>query len=1148
MTDLAAKLASLSPEKRALFEKMLRERGQTQPARAENVFPISVMQQGIWFLEQLKPGNPAYLIPAAVRIRGPLDTALLRQAVNGIIARHESLRTTFELRDGRPVQVVRPELTIELPEVDLSGTTLTGDELEERIVAALRDPFDITTGPLLRLVLVRLGADDCVLGVSMHHLISDGWSVGVLLGELSTRYAALVAGEQPKLPELSIQYGDYAVWQQDWLRKEDLSADLAYWRGHLAGAPAVLDLPTDRPRPAVQGFRGASHPFELPEPVLGALGALGKRHGATTYMALLAVFGVLLHRYSGQDDVVVGVPMANRDRTEVEPLIGFFVNTLPVRADLSGNPTFTEVLHRVRDACLGVYAHQRVPFEKVVDELKPARDLSRPPIFQVGLSYQSDPLPTLALAGVEFERLPLRAQGARFDLELQFFNNAGGLSGWFEYDRDLFEAGTMARMAEHFRRLIELAVAEPETPVDRLPLLDADERQAVLDLARGETRQWPDAGWVHEQIVAQATRSPEAPALRFADRTVSYGELLRMANGLARRLRTVGVGPGVLVGLVMERSVELVVSLVAIWQAGGAYVPVDPGLPAGRVALMLGDADPAVVLTQRPLGEKLSWDGQLWYADELLADESTPDLTGAAGDAAADPSDDPATPVRGSDVAYVIYTSGSTGQPKGVPNTFAGIRNRLLWMQDAYGLGPGDRVLQKTPYSFDVSVWEFFWPLMTGATLVVARPGGHRDGRYLVETIKTEQVTTMHFVPSMLQAFLREPDVEECTSLRRVICSGEALPRELQDRFFARSGAELHNLYGPTEAAIDVTFWACRRDDPQPVPIGHPIANTQVYVLDRFLEPVPVGVPGELHIGGVNVALGYLNRPELTAERFVADPFAVGDPDATGSDATGPDGTGTAGDRGADRPPARLYKTGDLGRVRADGAIEYLGRLDHQVKLRGFRIELGEIEAALTAIAGVTEAVVVPKAHAGDTRLVAYLVGPAVPGAGELIAQLKERLPEYMVPSVFTTLPAMPLTPNGKVDRRALPEPDLARPELRSPYVAPRDELERTIAGIWRDLLGVDQVGVDDNFFELGGHSLLMAEVRVRLVAAVGRDVTLVELFQFPTVGALAGYLNRPGATADLLAGAQDRAESRRQSLSRRQEAAARRAQARNGR
>ncbi|MBQ1059238.1 non-ribosomal peptide synthetase [Micromonospora sp. C41] len=1114
MTDLDARLAALSPEKRALFEKLLRERGQARPARRENVFPISVMQQGIWFLEQLRPGNPAYLIPAAVRIRGPLDTALLRQAVDGIVARHESLRTTFELRDGRPVQVVHPALAIPLAETDLRGTPAGGDELEARIVAALREPFDITTGPLLRLALLRLGDDDCVLGVAMHHLVSDGWSVGVLLGELSTRYAALATGAEPALPELSVQYGDYAAWQQDWLRGEDLSADLAHWREHLAGAPAVLDLPTDRPRPPVQGFQGASQPFTLPEPVLTALGALGKQHGATTYMALLAAFGVLLRRYSGQDDVVVGVPMANRDRAEVEPLIGFFVNTLPVRVDLTGNPTFTELLGRVRDACLGAYAHQRVPFEKVVEALKPARDLSRPPIFQVGLSYQSDPLPTLALAGVEFERLPLRAQGARFDLELQLFNDAGGVSGWFEYDRDLFEPATMARMAGHYRRIVELAVAGPHTAVDELPLLDADERDAVLALSRGEARRWPGAGWAHEQIAERARRTPELPAVRFAGRTVGYGELLRRANGLARRLRAAGVGPGVRVGLVLERSVELVVGLLAIWQAGGAYVPVDPGLPARRVALMLDDADPAVVLTQRRLGEKLSWDGPLWFADELLTD-----------DVPADAADDRPTPVRGTDVAYVIYTSGSTGRPKGVPNTFAGIRNRLLWMQDAYGLGPGDRVLQKTPYSFDVSVWEFFWPLMTGATLVVARPDGHRDGAYLVDTIRSEQVTTVHFVPSMLQAFLREPDVERCVSLRRVICSGEALPRDLQDRFFTRSAAELHNLYGPTEAAIDVTAWACRRDDSRPVPIGRPIANTQVYVLDRHLQPVPVGVPGELHIGGVNVALGYLNRPELTAERFVADPFAT--PAPTG-------GAAVTGDRDDDRPPARLYKTGDLGRIRADGAIEYLGRLDHQVKLRGFRIELGEIEAALTACPGVTEAVVVARAHGGDTRLVAYLAGPAVPATGELISRLKERLPDYMVPAVFTTLDALPLTPNGKVDRSALPEPDLARPELRSPYVAPRDELERTVAGIWRELLGVEQVGVDDNFFELGGHSLLMAEARLRLVAAAGRDVTLVELFQFPTVAALAGYLNRPGADGDGLGDAQERAATRRQSLSRR--------------
>jgi amino acid adenylation domain-containing protein len=1115
MTDLDARLAALSPEKRALFVKLLRERGQAPPDRAEQVFPISVMQQGIWFLEQLRPGNPAYLIPAAVRIRGPLDTALLRQAVNGVVARHESLRTTFESRDGRPVQVVRPALEIALPEVDLRGTALDGDELADRTAAALREPFDLTTGPLLRLALLRLDTDDCVLGVAMHHLVSDGWSVGVLLGELSTRYAALVAGERPDLPELPVQYGDYAVWQQDWLRREDLSADLTWWRRHLAGAPAVLDLPTDRPRPAVQGFRGAAHPFELPEPVLTALGALGKEHGATTYMALLAVFGVLLRRYSGQDDVVIGVPMANRDRAEVEPLIGFFVNTLPVRVDLTGDPDFTELLYRVRDACLGGYAHQRVPFEKVVEELKPARDLSRPPVFQVGLSYQSDPLPTLALAGVEFERLPLRAQGARFDLELQFFNRDGGLSGWFEYDRDLFEATTIARLAEHFRRLVELVVDQPDSPVDQLSLLAADERRQVLALSRGEDRRWPGAGWVHEQIAAQARRTPELPALRFADRTVSYGELLRRADGLARRLRGAGVGPGVLVGLVLERSVELVVSLLAIWRAGGAYVPVDPELPAGRVALMLGDADPAVVLTQRALAGKLSWEGSLWYADELLRQPDDP------------AADEPATPVRGTDVAYVIYTSGSTGQPKGVPNTFAGIRNRLLWMQDTYRLGPDDRVLQKTPYSFDVSVWEFFWPLMTGATLVVARPGGHRDGRYLVETIRAEQVTTVHFVPSMLQAFLREPDVADCASLRRVICSGEALSRELQDRFFARSGAELHNLYGPTEAAIDVTAWACRRDDPNPVPIGRPIANTQVYVLDRFRQPVPVGVVGELHIAGRNLARGYLNRPELTAERFIDSPF---DP----------------------TPGARLYRTGDLARFRGDGAIEFRGRLDHQVKLRGFRIELGEIEAALTDHEQVREAVVVAHEYRpGDLRLVAYLTvdGADAPDPGRLAGHLKQRLPEYMVPAAFEVLDEFPLTSSGKVDRTALPEPASLRSQVVVQFAAPQDDLEESLAGLWRRILSVVRVGRHDNFFDLGGHSLLLAELRTALAAELGREVSMVELFQNPTVASLAEHLGRsvdsPGVNQRR---ARERAENRRQSLSRRQQVAERRTRFPSGR
>ncbi|MFJ5927354.1 amino acid adenylation domain-containing protein [Kitasatospora sp. NPDC092948] len=1082
---LRRKLAALPPEQRAKYERLLEEQ-----AEAGAVFPLSVTQQGIWFFEQLRPGNPAYTILGAVRLRGALDTAVLRSAAAEVVRRHESLRTVFALRDGRPVQQVRPELPLDFAELPAAD----GQPLEAAIAAAVDGPFDLAAGPLLRLRLLRLGPQDQVLAVAMHHLVSDGWSMGLLITELGTLYDAFAAGRPSPLPALPIQYGDFAAWQQKQAETADQAEHLAYWREHLAGAPAQLTLPTDRPRPSVQGFDGASCPVELEQPLMAGLTALGRANGATTYMVLLALFHVLLHRHSGQQDVVVGVPTAGRERAELEPLIGFFVNTLPVRVGLDGDPSFATVLGRVREACLGLYAHQDVPFERLVEELRPERDLSRPPIFQSCFSYQDDPVAARPIGGLRLERLELPAQGARFDLEFQSFTRDGALSGWFEYDRDLFEPATMARMAGHFRRLAELVVAAPDTPVAELELLDAEERRQVLAAGSGAATEWPDAGWIHEIVQEQAHRTPDAEAVRFEGESLSYAALNQRANRLAHTLIRLGTGPDSLVGVAMERSVELVVALLAVLKAGGAYVALDPGLPAQRLAGMLEDAPVPVLLTQRHVRGRLPDTGS---ATVLLVEDHATDGADT----------DPNVELSGEHAAYVIFTSGSTGRPKGVVNVHAGIRNRLLWMQDAYRLDGTDRVLQKTPFSFDVSVWEFFWPLMAGATLVVARPDGHRDPAYLVRTVREESVTTAHFVPSMLQAFLQEPGVEECTALRRVVCSGEALPRSLQDRFFARSGAELHNLYGPTEAAVDVTAWACRPgDDPRPVPIGRPIANTRMYVLDRALRPVPPGVAGELHIAGVNLSRGYLGDPERTAERFVADPF---DP----------------------APGARLYRTGDLARFRSDGAIEYLGRLDHQVKLRGLRIELGEIESVLTGHPQVREAVVTARQQAaGDVRLVAHLTAEGdAPATGDLISFLKERLPEYMVPSAFMVLEAFPLTTSGKTDRKALPEPPADRPELASSYTAPGAGLEETLAGLWRELLGAARVGRDDSFFDLGGHSLLMVELRARLAADLGHQLSMVELFQHPTVGSLAGYLERSGRQDDArLNAARDRATDRR--------------------
>ncbi|WP_369211092.1 non-ribosomal peptide synthetase [Streptomyces flavofungini] len=1104
--DLAGRLAALPPEERARFDALLAERS------AEVTFPLAVLQRGTWFLEQLRPRNPGYIVPGAVRVEGPLDSGLLRRAVAEIVRRHEALRTTFQPRAGTPVQIVHHHLAVDVPETDLSGPCHTDADHQKWIDDALAEPFDIDTGPLLRVRLLRTGPDRSVLVVAMHHLVSDRWSIAVFLNELSELYEAFAAGRPSSLPELAIQYGDFASWQQQQTGQADWQRGLAYWREHLAGAPAVLDLPTDRPRPPVQGFKGGSVPVDLPPALVGELAALAKRHGATPYMALLTAFKILLHRYTGQDDIVVGVPTALRGHAEVEPLIGYFVNTLPIRTDLSGGPGFEAVLTRVRDACLGAYAHQDIPFELIVADRNTPRDLSRPPIYQVSFSYGREPVPTLAMAGARLTRLPVRSEGARFDLELQAFDTDGGLTGWFEYDRDLFDEETVVRLAGHFRHLVEQIVARPDAPVHGLDLLPGEERHHLLEELNATDRQWSE-GLVHECVERQARRTPEAEAVRYAGASLTYSELNERANRLAHLLRGRGVGRDVLVGVAMERSLELVIALLAVLKAGGAYVPLDTGLPPARLAAIVEDARPPLVLTHEgPDGHLPELGCPVLRMEEL------------AGDLAAHSPDDPDAGVHGEDLAYVIFTSGSTGRPKGVMNVHAALRNRLLWMQDAYGLDSSDRVLQKTPFSFDVSVWEFFWPLMSGAVLVMARPDGHRDTAYLAATIAAERITTIHFVPSMLRLFLAEPP-ERSAPLRRVFCSGEELPRDLHDRFLALYSAELHNLYGPTEAAIDVTAWHCRpQDDPRPVPIGHPIANTRVYVLDRHDRPVPAGVPGELCIGGRGLARGYLGRPELTAERFTDDPFVSG---------------------------ARIYRTGDLARHRPDGALEFLGRLDHQVKLRGQRLELGEIEAVLTRHAAVREAVVITHEFSpGDVRLAAYVTPAAgtAPGA-ELSAHLREHLPEYMVPSSFTVLDALPLTPSGKTDRKALPAPRTGRPDLGPRFIAPGAGLQQTLAEMWRGLLGVERVGLRDNFFDLGGHSLLMAEFRTGLASELGHDLTMVELFQHPTVESLAARLGGPGNAPDTAGrSARQRAHNRRQSRNRRQQAAERRASSRGDR
>ncbi|MBV8202815.1 MAG: amino acid adenylation domain-containing protein, partial [Acidobacteria bacterium] len=1077
--------------------------------------PLSFAQQRLWFVDQLHPGSPAYNLASAHRLSGPLDVPALAASFAALARRHEILRTVFARGESGPVQVRGggdDRGRARLPYVDLAGLPAAARdaELRRRLAGEARRPFDLARGPVLRAALLGLGLDAHVLQFTLHHIAADGWSTVILAQELAVLYEALRRRRPPRLPELPIQYADYAVWQRQWLTGGVLEAELRFWRDRLAGAPPLLALPTDRPRPPVQSFRGQAIAWRFDAQLAARLRALGRRHGATPFMTLLGGFLALLARYSGQSDLSVGTPIAGRNRLETERLIGFFVNTLVLRCDLAGGPGLVELLARVRQRVLEAHAHQELPFELLVEALQPKRSLSHEPLFQVMAGYLNAPRRPLALGELAWHGMPLRQESVHFDLVLtgeEHEQGAGSLGGTLEYRSDLFDGATVRRLLGHLEALLAAAVAAPETALAELPLLAAAERQQLRECndTAVERAGEPCLG---ELIARQVERTPEAVAVIFEGAALSFGELDRQAARLAARLAGLGVGPETPVGIAVERSLELMIGLVAILRAGGAYLPLDPSYPRERLAFMLGDAaqggggDAApVLLAQRRLAERLPAPAaRIVWLDEL-GRQAGPGPAPEAGTAPEIGEPPPAaTPPAGTtqvvpeNLVYVIYTSGSTGRPKGALNSHRAVVNRLLWMQETYGLSPADRVLQKTPISFDVSVWELFWPLLAGATLVVARPGGHQEGDYLVKLIAEQAITTLHFVPSMLQVFLATPGAGALPSLARVFASGEALPAELARRFHQQlAGPELLNLYGPTEAAVDVTAWRCEPGSELPaVPIGRPVANSAIHLLDPALRPVPLGVPGELYIGGVQPARGYLRRPELTAERFVPDPLAAAE------------------------PGARMYRTGDLARRRPGGEIEFLGRLDHQVKLRGFRIELGEIEAALAAVAGVREAAVLVREDGqSGRRLVAYLAGDrqAIPAPIELRAALLRSLPEHMVPAAFIALDALPLSANGKLDRGALAAIADSAPRAGG-YVAPRDPIEQLLAGIWEELLGRQPIGVHEDFFAMGGHSLLATQVVSRLLGVLQVEVPVRRLFEARTVAAFAAVVEQARAAA----------------------------------
>ncbi|MDH3978509.1 MAG: amino acid adenylation domain-containing protein, partial [Gammaproteobacteria bacterium] len=982
----------------------------------------------------------------------------------------------FIKTDAEPVQQVLDSQTVVIEESAMSGVDEQG--IQSQLESWSQETFDLESGPLLRVRLIELGENDHALMMVIHHIISDAWSLDLLQGEFFGNYLALCQGDAADQDDLPLEFADYAAWQRNFLQGDELQRQLDYWSGKLRGAPPLLELPTDHPRPPEQSYRGARLRRLLPVELREQLKALAKDNNATLFMVLLAAFDVLLARYSGQDDIVVGTPIAGRQQTELEGLIGLFLNTLALRAELNAEQRFSELLEQVQTTALDAYAHQELPFDKLVDAVQPARDMSHSPVFQVQFMLQNAPASGEPLAGLEITPVEFEYGTAKFDITLATGETPDGLMAEMEYATDLFDAVTIERMLEHYERLLRAIVEHPQALVSELPLM-GHEDLTLLSQWNDTDVTYPQDATLQTLFEAQVKQTPDATALIFADAELSYAELNERANQLAHWLQANGVETESMVGVYMERSVEMVVALYGIIKAGGAYVPLDPDYPEQRIEHMLEDADMSLLLTQSHLA------GQLPEHSLELLELDRADL-------AAYPAANPAVAAGADNLAYAIFTSGSTGRPKGVMNEHHGIVNRLLWMQSEYQLDAADRVLQKTPFSFDVSVWEFFWPLMTGATLVVARPGGHKDSTYLVRTIREHQVTTVHFVPSMLQVFLQDGDAASCHSLKRVICSGEALSHDLQSRFFATyTAAELHNLYGPTEAAIDVTYWACQRDSVDTsVPIGRPVDNTKIYVVEPNGRQAPIGVAGELWIGGAQVARGYAGRPELTAERFIPDPFA-------------------------EQEDARVYRTGDLVRWRNDGVIEFLGRIDHQVKLRGFRIELGEIEAMLDGMPQVEQSLVLLREDVpGDKRLVAYVTGTdgTAPEVPVLRDKLKNALPEYMVPAAFVALDEFPLLPNGKVDRRALPEPE-GRRDVAGEYIAPGNAIEATLAGIWKDLLRVDRVGVSDNFFELGGDSILSIQIISR-AAKAGLQLTPRQVFKHQTIAELAAVASAAGSSS----------------------------------
>jgi len=1047
---------------------------------------LSFAQQRLWFLTQLQPDSPFNNLSAAFRLQGQLNYQALQESLNEIVRRHEVLRTNFKTIAGKPVQIVSSETKLLLPIVDLSELSADLQQIQSEQLAQIeaQQPFNLQTDLTIRAKLLKLGEQEHIVLLTLHHIASDGWSIGVFGRELSVLYQAYCERKPSPLPELPIQYADFAAWQRQWLVGTTLASQLAYWRKHLDGAPTLIELPTDYPRPAIQSFRGADYTFEISQEQSAALKTLSQQQGCTLFMTLLAAFKTLLYRYTGSEDIVVGSPIANRNRDQIEGLIGFFVNTLVLRTQFAGNLSFEELLNRVREVAIGAYSYQDLPFDVLVEELQPQRSLSYTPLFQVMFVLQNAPMSDIELSGLNLNLIESDSGTAKFDLTMFVEDTDAGLVATFEYNTDLFEAATIQRMAGHLQTLLSGIVADPQQQLWELPLLTEAEKAQLAKWNDTQIEYPPHC--IHQLFEAQVERTPDAIAVVCADRQLTYKELNWRANQLAYYLQKLGVSTETIVGICVEPSLDAIVGLLGILKAGGAYLPLDPAYPVQRLAFMVSDARLSLVISQRSLANSFEqipvvcldtdWDRIAQQSQENPVCNTTPD-----------------------NLAYVIYTSGSTGKPKGVLGLHRGAINRFQWMWQTYPFTGGEVCCQKTSLNFVDSVWETFGALLQGVKTVIVGDRIVKNPQQFIETLANHHVTRLVLVPSLLRVLLNSDLQAKLPKLKLWITSGEALSTDLLQHFRQKKMPDciLLNLYGSSEVSADVTCYRVSSQD-ETIAIGRPIANTQIHLLDRNLQPVPVGVTGELYISGKGLARGYLHQPELTAERFINN---------------------------------RLYKTGDLARYRVDGNLEFLGRSDRQVKLRGFRVELEEIAAVLRQHPNVKEAVVVAREE--QQQLIAYVVGEAPQSALQQL--LKEHLPEYMMPSAFVMLEALPLLPNGKVDYQALPVPEGVRPELEQGLQLPQTEFEQAIADIWQEVLRIDEVGIHDNFFELGGHSLLLIQVHSQLQQRFQRDLSLVEMFQYPTISQLTKFFTQESIQTSL--GQNTRAlESRSASTQRRKE------------